>query len=150
MTSASRENTKRRVLVMDDDRLVRAAFVRGLSRHYELVEASSGEEALDVLVATTKSGQTFDAIVADLTLPGMDGVTFFDEVAVRFPHFVERILFVTGGSTSPRAELFLQKTQNEVLLKPILHERLRLAIERVIDRVPAGLSRSRESSGAAS
>ena len=140
MTSPLRESKKLRVLVMDDDRLVRAAFVRGLNRYYELVEASSGEEALELLLASGTAGQTFDAIVADLTLPGMDGVTFFEEVSVRFPELASRVLFVTGGSTSARAELFLRETHNEVLLKPVLHERLRLAIEKVVERCSAQIS----------
>ncbi len=122
---------KRRVLVMDDDRLVRAAFVRGLSRHYELVEASSAEEALTLLATAAANGARFDVIVADLTLPGMDGMAFFDELTRLYPELEPRVLFVTGGSTSSRAEQFLRRTKNEVLLKPVMHERLRQAIERV-------------------
>lgn len=122
---------KRRVLVMDDDRLVRAAFVRGLSRHYELVEAGSAEEALTLLATAAANGARFDVIVADLTLPGMDGMAFFDELTRLYPELEPRVLFVTGGSTSSRAEQFLRRTKNEVLLKPVMHERLRQAIERV-------------------
>jgi two-component system response regulator GlrR len=124
-------STKRRVLVMDDDRLVRAAFVRGLSRHYDLVEAGSAEEALEILKNGEAAGLKFDVIVADLTLPGMDGMSFFDELREHHPSLSKRVLFVTGGSTSSRAEQFLRKTQNEVLYKPVMHERLRQAIESV-------------------
>lgn len=126
---------------MDDDRLVRAAFVRGLSRHYDLVEASSAEEALEVLALSSApdgdEGRPFDVIVADLTLPGMDGMVFFEEVRTRFPSLATRVLFVTGGSTSTRAEQFLKKTRNEVLLKPVMHDRLRSAIERVAAKADA-------------
>ena len=128
MIEVEQLSPKKRVLVMDDDRLVRAAFVRGLSRHYELVEASSGEEALETIAA---QGKPFDVIVADLTLPGMDGVRFYEVLSQRFPELVDRVLFVTGGSTSQRAEHFVQKTRNEVLFKPVLSERLRQAIEKV-------------------
>lgn len=128
MAEAEPRLPKKRVLVMDDDRLVRAAFVRGLSRHYDLVEASSGEEALEVLGA---AAEPFDVIVADLTLPGMDGVRFFELLSQQFPHLVDRVLFVTGGSTNQRAEYFVRKTRNEVLFKPVLSDRLRQAIESV-------------------
>lgn len=58
-----------RVLVVDDDRQIARALRTGLRTHgYEVVTASNGETALDVL-----NEGVFDIVVLDLGLPGIDG-----------------------------------------------------------------------------
>jgi two-component system KDP operon response regulator KdpE len=58
-----------RVLVVDDDRQIARALRTGLRTHgYEVVTASNGETALDIL-----NEGVFDIVVLDLGLPGIDG-----------------------------------------------------------------------------
>jgi two-component system KDP operon response regulator KdpE len=61
--------TSERVLVVDDDPQVRRALVTALGTHgYEVLRASNGETALDVL-----AHDEVDIVVLDLAMPGIDG-----------------------------------------------------------------------------
>lgn len=58
-----------KILVIDDEPQIRRALKLGLEKDgFEVTQAASGEEALDLL-----STRAFDLIVLDLALPGLDG-----------------------------------------------------------------------------
>ena len=60
----------RRILVVDDDRLVLAALARGLrDSGYEVSEASNGEDALEIARAKNP-----DLALLDVRMPGMGGI----------------------------------------------------------------------------
>lgn len=61
-----------RVLMVDDEPNVLAAFRRALGRQYELATAPGGEEALRLI----GEQDTFPVIVTDMRMPGMDGLEF--------------------------------------------------------------------------
>ena len=59
-----------KILVVDDESQMRRVLRAALSTHgYQLVEAESGEEALNKL-----SAQRCDLVLLDLNLPGLDGI----------------------------------------------------------------------------
>jgi len=59
-----------RVLLVDDERVLRVAIQRCLVRAgYQVLSADSGEEALEAL----REGKQFEAIVTDLRMPGIHG-----------------------------------------------------------------------------
>jgi two-component system, OmpR family, KDP operon response regulator KdpE len=59
-----------RVLVVDDDRAIRRLLRTSLGAHgYEVVEATTGHEALEAVIAHRP-----DLIILDLGLPDLDGV----------------------------------------------------------------------------
>ena len=61
--------TAKRILLVDDDPLVREYGERVLTEHgYEVVTAENGQEGLAYLL-----GQPFDGAVIDLKMPGLDG-----------------------------------------------------------------------------
>lgn len=60
---------KLRVLVVDDSKVVRKAFVRILSEDYDLVEAADGEEAWEKL----EQDDEVCAVFTDLNMPHLDG-----------------------------------------------------------------------------
>jgi response regulator RpfG family c-di-GMP phosphodiesterase len=76
-----------RVLFVDDDDLILRAFSRDM-RHaeVELSLARSGREGLKAL-----SERDYNIVIADFQMPGMDGITFLEEVAKLCPDAV-RIL----------------------------------------------------------
>jgi len=58
------------ILIVDDEPLIRQALVRALSGEgYELLQAPSGIEALEIL-----KKRSVDLILSDLVMPGMDGL----------------------------------------------------------------------------
>jgi len=62
---------KGRVLVMDDEELVRSVAVRMVeSLGHEVVGASDGQEAVEKLEEAKRSGRPFDVVILDLTVKG--------------------------------------------------------------------------------
>ena len=60
-----------RILVMDDDELLRKMIARILEKlGYEWEFAKDGAQAIDIYRAAKESGKTFDAAILDLTVPG--------------------------------------------------------------------------------
>ncbi len=79
-----------RLLVVDDERMVRDITVRLLrSRRYEVQEASGGSEALACL-----ADQPFDLIVTDLGMPEMSGSELAYRIRQHHPHLP--IVLLTG------------------------------------------------------
>ena len=66
-----------RVLVCDDEKNMRRVLEDILTDdNWKVTTAASGEEVLDIL----KKGESFDAIVVDLSLPGINGLALIDAV----------------------------------------------------------------------
>lgn len=67
---------KGRILVMDDEEIIRAVVCNMLEYlGYETVQASDGREALTIYRQAMDEGARFDAVIMDLTIPGgMGGV----------------------------------------------------------------------------
>jgi CheY-like chemotaxis protein len=68
--------TPRRVLVVEDDGLIRESLVEALEEHgYQVTGVGNGREALDALATSPRP----DVILLDLMMPVMDGRSFRDE-----------------------------------------------------------------------
>lgn len=111
------------ILCVDDE----PALVEGLRRQldplYDVVIAYSGFEGL----ARLQDGRTFSAIVSDVRMPGMDGVTFLKEAAALHPQ-TSRIL-LTGHADLPSAAAAINEGQLfRFLLKPCGKETIMGAI----------------------
>lgn len=62
---------RRRVLVMDDEEAVRDALGRMLIHlDCDVADAADGATAVEIFRAARESGQPFDAVIMDLTIPG--------------------------------------------------------------------------------
>jgi len=80
-----------RVLLVEDEAPVRAFAARALAlRGFTVTQASSGEEALDVL----KDGKEFDIFVSDVVMPGKNGPTWVREALRTRPD--AKVVFVSG------------------------------------------------------
>jgi two-component system, cell cycle sensor histidine kinase and response regulator CckA len=81
-----------RVLLVEDEDIVRSFAVRALKRQgYEVLEASTGVEALEVM---EKHDHQVDIVVSDVVMPEMDGPTLLKELRQRNPEL--KIIFVSG------------------------------------------------------
>jgi DNA-binding NtrC family response regulator len=73
-----------RILIVDDERailgLLSAAFCRA---GYEVATATSGEQALAICQT-----QTFDAVLSDVSMPGIDGHQTVSRIRARTPGVV--------------------------------------------------------------
>jgi CheY-like chemotaxis protein len=89
-----------RILVIDDQSQVRAAVVHALqAKGFDVDAAESGQSGL------TKSEQSkFEVVIADLFMPGIDGVTLIKELRRRSPGSsiiaMSGVLLGTSGRTA--------------------------------------------------
>lgn len=119
-----------RVLVVDDDVLHRALEREILeSSEYEVHEAASGLEAIDMLCE-----MDFDAVLLDRCLPGIDG----DEVCRLIRHKMGLamlpILIVTGDGDVDNLTLSLAAGANDFLRKPYDPDELLARVESAVAR----------------
>jgi two-component system, cell cycle sensor histidine kinase and response regulator CckA len=75
-------STHVRVLVLEDDHLVRALVVRGLqTQGYEVVETTDGADTVRVYQQALAESQPFDLVVLDLSIPnGMGGLRTMEKL----------------------------------------------------------------------
>jgi PAS domain S-box-containing protein len=119
--------TPRRVLVIDDEPLVRKALARMLSKVHEVTALGSASEALRRI----DGGERWDAILCDLMLPDVDGVGFYEALEARRSDAIGRLAFVTGGAFGERATSFLAAHRVVALSKPVEPAELLAVVERL-------------------
>jgi signal transduction histidine kinase/CheY-like chemotaxis protein len=120
--------SRARVLVVDDDALLRIGLRRLLGREYALVEAGSVDEALACVRADPDA---IDAIVCDLVMPDGGAPRLFEELVRTAPELVEATVLMTGGAVDEETEAFLDAHAPRVLRKPIDVAELRAMIQQV-------------------
>jgi CheY-like chemotaxis protein len=103
-----------RVLVIDDERALLNMFRLLLADEHHVVTSDSAREAL----ARIASGEPFDLVLCDLTMEGMTGIDFHEGVGEVAPALRDRIVFMTGGACTPRAEAFLARPDVRHIAKP--------------------------------
>lgn len=100
------------ILLAEDDTALRAVLARSLRvRGHAVVDVASGVDALEHL----KPG-AFDALVADIVMPGLDGL----ELARRATHAVPgiRVMFITGFAAVALEARQIPDIDARVLSKP--------------------------------
>lgn len=118
-----------RILIVDDDAMVRAALRRVLSIDHAVTTPESAEAAL----ALFRGGHRFDAVLCDLVMRGLDGIALYRECARFAPEQARRFVLMSGGAISPRQDSFLESVDNAFLLKPIDIPELRVHLRRLVD-----------------
>ena len=113
----------KRILLVDDE----VAFTNSLSRlllvrGYDVKAVNDGKEALRVLGETP-----FDAVVLDLKMPGMDGITTLEEIQ-QLGLFTQTII-LTGHGTTETAEKAREMGAHDFLHKPFDLKELLASIE---------------------
>jgi two-component system response regulator HydG len=114
------------VLVVDDADELRKAYAQGLSiLGYKVSQASNGAEALERL-----RGDGIDAVVLDLHMPGMDGLTCLR--ALKEQHNEVEVLIVTGFGTIPSAVEAMRLGAYDYITKPFSFEELEQRLTRCL------------------
>ena len=90
--------TSANVLVVDDDPSVRESLMDELSRSYRVVAAESADIALKLL-----DHESFDAIISDVRMPGIDGVELIRRVTLAYGEMVRILL--TGYSDESASQM---------------------------------------------
>ena len=111
-----------RILVVDDEEAIRLALCDLLRADGHAVrEAGSGDEALAAL-----DGAPADLVLADLRMPGMDGMQLLEAVRARLPDAL--VVLITAQGDERTAVQALKLGAYDYLPKPFDNEEIRATI----------------------
>lgn len=134
MTDEEREDEpccpEPRILVVDDDALVRRSLSRHLGHEAQVHEAASGEEA----IAKLRAGLDVHVMLVDYAMPGLSGIEVLRESRLMAPR--ARRILMTGDISGD----MLQKAINEgkihhFLKKPVQPDELNAVLQQMFEMI---------------
>ena len=116
-------------MLVEDEDAVRMFGARALrNKGYNVVEASSGEEALEILKTEAES---IDVLVTDVVMPGLDGPTMIRQVRETNPEM--KVIFISGYTEdSFRKRLDEDSGEIHFLPKPFTLQQLAGVVKEVM------------------
>jgi DNA-binding NtrC family response regulator len=104
---------KNRILVVDDDEVVRRSYLRSLeATSCQVAAASDGEEALQ-----TMEQNPFDVVLLDMRMPGQDGLSVLRTIKQKWPE--SEVVIITGYPTVDSAKQAVQLGAYDYVAKPV-------------------------------
>jgi len=114
-----------KILIVDDENIKLVSMRDYLARRgYEVDTAESGEEAMELLHMSM-----YDVVVADLKLPGMDGIELLKRVK-EGPNARAEVVVITAYGSIPLAVEAMRAGAFDFLTKPFGNEQLAAVLER--------------------
>lgn len=120
-----RNPEKNTILIVDDEKNTRDGLERLLRRNYDIATVAGGSEALQVL-----SERSFDVMLSDIRMPGMDGITLMRRAVAAHPS-LQVILLTAYGSIETAVEA-VKEGASDYLTKPVNLDDLEQRISRAI------------------
>ncbi len=113
--------------IIDDEPIIHEVLGDLLSSEgYEVENSSSGEEALD-----KHSSQSFELILLDLLLPGIDGIEVLKKLKKIDPNAV--IIIITAFASVESAISAMKIGAYDYIQKPFKHDELLITVKRAIE-----------------
>ncbi len=130
----------KKILVVDDDEIVRMQTRGILSRKYEVVMADSGEAAIELY-----RKEKPDMILSDLMMPGMDGFQMVETLREKYDLIIP-VMFMTGLSSDESEEKSLTNGAVDYIRKPFKADVLLRRIDNIMDNMErlSGLRKAAE------
>lgn len=122
---------KARVLIVDDDPRFLAAIARLLKAEHQI---ATEPDAVRVVSRLHAEGP-FDLILCDLTMPDVSGPQLREQVADKAPHYLQRMVFFTGGAVTQEATQFLTRADVVHISKYLSPSSLREEVAAQVKRV---------------
>ena len=121
-------DTPKHLLLVEDEAPLRMAVAERLAdTGYEVVQAESGEVALEALAEFA-----FDIVVTDLRLPGIDGTAVIEAAVARYPEIIG--IVITGYGTVRDAVEVIKRGAADFVTKPFQFDELRHALDGAIEQ----------------
>ncbi len=119
-----------RILLVEDEDNVRAFSARALrATGYEVFEADSGEEALEVL---DDIGGQIDLMISDVVMPEMDGPALLLKVREKLPTL--KVIFVSGYAEENVRQDIADDRSVEFLAKPYSLDQINSKVKDVLGK----------------
>jgi CheY-like chemotaxis protein len=130
--NSDRLDGKETLLFVEDEQIVRGVGTRILrTRGYRVIEATGGDEALEIAAA----GTPIDLVVTDMVMPGMTGRQLAERLLEFYPGI--RVLFVSGYAERSLGEKTPDCGNLPFLQKPYDPHTLAAKVREVLDGEPA-------------
>lgn len=118
-----------RILVVDDENVIRALLVDILAEDGYYVEtASNGHDALNIL----QNVEDFVILFTDIMMPEMDGIELIREARKIRPTLIPIVM--TGFATLETARAAVKEGAYDYVLKPFSLSEIKLAVSNAIER----------------
>ena len=119
--------TKGTLLVADDEAAIRESLSEVLREEgYDVVEAADGLEAIAAL-----QGRDFDLVIADLRMPGADGLEVLRRTRELAPQSL--VILVTAYASLETAVEALRQGAHDYIMKPLIFEDVLGKVRRLLD-----------------
>ncbi len=106
-------NTNSRILIVDDDEVVRLSYLRSLAgAHHDAEAVWDGAEALRAM-----EQRPFDVVLLDVRMPGMDGMSVLRTIKERWPE--SQVVIITGYPSLETVKDAIQIGACDYLSKPV-------------------------------
>jgi DNA-binding NtrC family response regulator len=116
------------VLLVDDETALRTPVAERLrERGFEVVEAETGEKALEFLDLFA-----FDVLITDLRMPGVDGGQVIEAAVGRYPGIVA--IVVTGYGTLKDAVDAIKRGASDFVEKPFQFDELMHVLQKALEQ----------------
>ena len=116
------------ILVVDDEPNILRVYQKTLeSENYSVVTTNNGKEALQKI-----GGQFFDLVIADLSMPEMDGIELLQKVHKIDPDLP--YIIVTGHGTVKSAVTAMKEGAEDFLTKPFDRSQMLMLVARTLNR----------------
>jgi signal transduction histidine kinase len=117
-----------RVWVLDDEPMVAKIIGKILAESCKVWVANGAREVFLRLEA----GETFDAFFCDLMMPDMTGMEVAERLSSGWPELLPRVIFITGGPSTPEGVDFVSQSGRLILDKPFDTDQLRSMLDAVL------------------
>lgn len=116
------------ILIVDDEELIRSTIAIKLEHDgHKTDTVASGEEALKIL-----KSKSFDIVLTDLKMIGMDGIELLKQVKQLQPDI--EVIILTGYASLESAIEALRNEAYDYLLKPLNDNKLRIVIKHCLEK----------------
>ncbi|MBD3413435.1 MAG: response regulator [Candidatus Aminicenantes bacterium] len=117
---------KETIHIIDDEKIIHEVLEDLLiSEGYQCVLSSNGEEGLK-----KHKSQSFDLVLLDLLMPGMDGIEVLQQIRKIDPNAV--VIIITAYASVESAISAMKKGAFDYVQKPFQHDELLITVKRAI------------------
>jgi PAS domain S-box-containing protein len=125
------EQKKARILVVDDEITIRKYLTIALTKlGHEVDSTASPDETIAKL-----QHSIYDLVFLDIRLPGMSGITLYEKIKEQVPQIANRVIIITGDTSSADVKYFLKQYGLDSISKPFDQQTLEGKVNEMLQRM---------------
>ncbi|MBI5632614.1 MAG: sigma-54-dependent Fis family transcriptional regulator [Nitrospirae bacterium] len=117
-----------RILIAEDEDITLKHLTYALKKEgYEVIGVSNGNDAFAAI-----EKETFDIVISDIKMPGMDGITLLEKIRESAPDL--DVIIVTGFGSIDSAVDAMKRGAADYITKPFNLDELALKVRRILEK----------------